>query len=103
MGQRRRYSVIDTKECLRILGGATLEEFRANYPAMINERLSKDAMARETQWTESIAVGSRAFVEAMAERILHGQRLSDLIANYTELPNATETRPISPISCCKAA
>ena len=29
MGQRRRYGVIDTKECLRILGGATLEEFRA--------------------------------------------------------------------------
>jgi putative transposase len=76
MGQRRRYGVIDIQECLRILGGATLEEFRANYQAMINGRLARDAMAREPQWTESIAVGSRAFVEAIAEKTTHRQRLS---------------------------
>jgi putative transposase len=75
MGQRRRYGVIDTHECLRILGGASLEEFRANHQALINTWLTKDAMAREPQWTESIAVGSRAFVEAIAPTITHRQRL----------------------------
>jgi REP element-mobilizing transposase RayT len=54
----------------------TLEEFRANYQALINTRLTKDAMAREPQWTESIAVGSRAFVEAIAPTITHRQRLN---------------------------
>jgi hypothetical protein len=33
-------------------------------------------MAREPQWTESIAVGSRAYVEAIAPTITHRQRLN---------------------------
>jgi hypothetical protein len=32
-------------------------------------------MARQPQWTESIAVGSRAFVEAMAQNVSHRQHL----------------------------
>jgi hypothetical protein len=47
MGQRRRYGVIDPNECLPELGGAALEEFRANYDALIAARLAKDVMARE--------------------------------------------------------
>lgn len=69
MGQRRRYGVVDRKESLRVLGGASLAEFRANYDALINTRLAKDVMAREPQWTESIAVGSRAFVEAVGQTV----------------------------------
>ncbi len=42
MGQRRRYGVVDRKECLRVLGGASLAEFRANYDALIDTRLAKD-------------------------------------------------------------
>ena len=75
MGERRRYRVIDTKECLRVLGGASLEEFRANYDALIVSRLAKDSMAREPQWTESIAVGSRTFVEGIGQKVRCRQRL----------------------------
>jgi putative transposase len=76
MGQRRRYGVVDPNECLRVLGGATLAEFRANYDAMINIRLAKDVMAREPQWTESIAVGSQGYVEAIGQTVNHRQRLN---------------------------
>jgi len=75
VGERRRYRVIDTKESLRVLGGATLGEFRANYDALIVSRLAKDSMAREPQWTESIAVGSQAFVEAIGQTVRCRQRL----------------------------
>ena len=75
MGQRRRYGVVDVKECLRVLGGASLEEFRANYQALIDIRLAKDIMAREPEWTESIAVGSQAFVEAIGQQLTHRQQL----------------------------
>lgn len=74
MGQRRRYGVVDVKACLREFGGASLEEFRANYQAMIDARLAKDEMAREPQWTECIAVGSRAYVEAIGQTIRHRQQ-----------------------------
>ena len=75
MGQRRRYRVIDAEECLLALGGATLEEFRLQYDALITSRLAKDATAREPQWTESIAVGSQAFVEAIGQTVRGRQRL----------------------------
>jgi putative transposase len=58
MGQRRRYGVVDFKECLPVLGGATPEQCRANYQALIRTRLAQDVMARQPQWTESIAVGA---------------------------------------------
>jgi putative transposase len=74
-GVRRRYGVVDQRECLRLLGGPSLAEFRANYDALIQDALAKDAMARQPQWTESIAVGSRSFVEAMAQTVSHRQHL----------------------------
>ena len=76
MGSRRRYSVVDCTESLRVLGGVSLEQFRTNYEALIQTRLTKDLMARELQWTESMAVGSRAFVEAIAKSVTHRQRLT---------------------------
>jgi putative transposase len=76
LGQRRRYGVVDINQCLRVFGGASLEEFRTNYQALIEARISKDEMAREPQWTEAIAVGSRAFVEAIGQTIGHRQQLT---------------------------
>jgi len=76
LGSRRRYGVVDQIESLRVLGGVSLEEFRANYEVLIQGRLAKDALMREPHWTESIAVGSRAFVEAIAKmEVTHRQRL----------------------------
>jgi len=74
-GSRRRYGVVDCHECLRVLGGRNLEQFRAHYEALICARLAKDVMAREPHWTESIAVGSRPFVESIAATVTHRQRL----------------------------
>ncbi len=76
MGARRRFGVVGCPESLRLLGGVNLEPFRTNYEALIQTRLSKDLMAREPQWTESIAVGSRAFVEAIGQSVTHRQRLT---------------------------
>jgi putative transposase len=75
-GSRRRYGVVDCNESLRVLGGVSLAEFRASYEASVQARLAKDAMAREPHWTESIAVGSRAFVESIAQTVTHRQRLN---------------------------
>ena len=75
MGQRRRYRVIDTQESLLALGETTLEGFRLQYDALITSRLAKDTTARKPQWTESIAVGSQAFVEAIGQTVRRRQRL----------------------------
>jgi putative transposase len=69
-GLRRRYRVIDQSECLRVCGSADAER-------LIADRLARD-MAREPQWTESIAVGSRAFVDAIAPTIWSRQQLESV-------------------------
>ena len=42
--------------------------------SLIEDRLTQD-MAREPQWTESIAAGSRPFVDEIARRICSRQQL----------------------------
>ena len=57
--------------------------FRANYEHLIITAIAEDAMARQPQWTESIAVGSRPFVEAIAQTVSHRQHLECLPAGQT--------------------
>jgi putative transposase len=73
-GVRRRYRVIQPAECLSLCGAANAEAFRSQYERLIEDRLARD-MVREPEWTESIAVGSRAFVEEIAPTILSRQQL----------------------------
>ena len=66
---------LDATILLNLFFRGSLVEFRANYEAAIQMRIAKGMMAREPQWTESIAVGSRAFVEEIAQTITHRQHL----------------------------
>jgi len=59
------------------LGGATDGEFRTNYESLIQTTLARD-MAREPHWTESIAVGSRTFVDSIAQTVSCRQELEYL-------------------------
>ena len=69
IGSRQRFRILDVDGLLRLLGNADLSEFRQHYESSIRERLAKDLVKREPQWTESIAVGSQAFVEQVEGQI----------------------------------
>lgn len=73
-GVRRRYRVVEQAECLRVSGAANPGVFRSHYGQLIEDRLARD-LVREPPWTESIAVGSQAFVEEIASTISSRQRL----------------------------
>ena len=60
---------------LELLGGASATAFREHYEELINERIAKDELKREANWTEAIAVGSERFVREMADRIRGRQQL----------------------------
>lgn len=74
-GLRRRYRLIDMERLSESLGGASLEEFQSHYEAQIQEAIAQHQFQREAQWTQSIAVGSEAFVREIADRIRGRQRL----------------------------
>ena len=80
MGLRQRFRIIDFERVLEALGGVRADEFRQHYEERIMERIAKDEMKREPEWTEAIAVGSERFVREMAQ-VIRGRQ--DLVINGT--------------------
>jgi putative transposase len=66
MGARQRYKLIDLERLCWRLGVATLEEVRRNLEASLDEKIARGEMERQACWTESLAVGSAAFIERFA-------------------------------------
>jgi putative transposase len=67
-----RYSLINHAKLMDLLGihdHATLEEHHQQW---IKEALKQDSHQRESKWTESIAVGSRTFVEETRTQLQSG-------------------------------
>jgi putative transposase len=52
---------------LKLLGIGTMEELRILRRRWVREKIAAKQMARESQWTGSVAVGSREFLEEMRE------------------------------------
>jgi hypothetical protein len=55
--------VLELTEC------SNPDELARKYSAFVEEAIKDERLSREAQWTESIAVGSREFVEEVAEQI----------------------------------
>ena len=51
-----------------------ISEFRQHYEKLVMERIEKDWMKREGQWTESLAVGGQEFIARMQPLIRNRQR-----------------------------
>ena len=60
---RQRYSLIDHGSLTDLLGIKNMEELKRSYREWVEESLARQGAKRESRWTESIAVGSKAFVE----------------------------------------
>ena len=65
MGLRKRYRILDVEGLLGGLGVPSLEEFREHYRSAIDRQIAGNALRREPYWTESVAVGSKAFVQRL--------------------------------------
>ncbi len=87
-GQRSRYRILDIERLLESLGMNNLEEFSRIYMDGINEQLAQQSLERKAEWTESIAVGARKFVERIA-RNCDDRR----IFSYTSLDDSENGAP----------
>lgn len=70
MGIRRRYRLIDLDRLCWRLGAGDIADVRKNLEVSLAEKIERDQMKREQSWTESLAVGSAAFVEKIKPLIL---------------------------------
>jgi putative transposase len=62
MKSPQRYTLIDINKVMDLIGICDLMELRKFYSECIESSLVTDKMIRDNRWTESIAVGTEAFI-----------------------------------------
>ena len=70
VGDRQRYRLLDLDRLCWRLQTDRLDAVRQNLEATLKETIARDEMKREPCWTESLAVGSQAFVERIKPLVL---------------------------------
>lgn len=66
---RERYALIDYEGLRDLLGFRSMHDFAEAYREWVEESVRKVNHFRDGKWTESVAVGSKAFVSATKERL----------------------------------
>jgi len=80
MGLRRRYRLLDLDQLLACLGEPSLDAFRSRYQPMVEDALRRRELPRQPQWTQSLAVGTEAFVRQAEGRLRTcGRRLRTVV------------------------
>lgn len=65
----QRYALLAREQVTALLGLDRAEDFSATYQGWVEEALGRKGHARETKWSESIAVGTKAFVEKIQKKL----------------------------------
>ena len=66
---RKRYALIDTPRLISLLQMKDLAELQESCKRRVEEDLASKNRSRESKWTESIAVGNKAFIEATVKKL----------------------------------
>ena len=74
MGLRRRYRIIDLPILIEKTGAESLGELQRHYLAVLDDHMKAGRLSRDPEWTESLAVGDRTFVESLQDRF-SGRRI----------------------------
>ena len=65
----RRKTLIDYKKLEDVLGIEDYDQLKKSHRAWVEELLLSEKNKHETKWTQSVAVGSKAFVEKTKEEL----------------------------------
>jgi putative transposase len=68
-GLRERYRILDFERLAEKLEAGDIEEVREAYCGLIERRVEGERFARESRWSEPVAVGSEGFVREVAGRL----------------------------------
>jgi putative transposase len=77
MGLRKRYRLLDLDRLLNLLGTDDVMSFRKNLEVALALAIEKRQFEREARWTESVAVGSEAFVREVRDRVKRQRTVID--------------------------
>jgi REP-associated tyrosine transposase len=84
VGSRRRYRLVDLERLCWRLRATSLVEVQKNLEASLVEAIARETMKREPCWTETLAVGSRGFVEKVKPLML-SRRETEIVETTTDV------------------
>jgi len=88
MGLRQRYRSVDREHLGDVIGRhPDTEAFMDDYRHGIEQRIQADELARESIWTEPLAVGSRSFIEKISGDVRNRRQLE--VAHTDHAPTET--------------
>lgn len=65
----KRYRLTDNKRLMKLMNIWEVEQFRETYRNWIDAAIMKGNPTRQPQWTESIAVGNKVYVEKVKDHM----------------------------------
>jgi putative transposase len=74
IGEKARYRLLDLDRLVELLGVGSICSFRSQYAERIKMAIENRKLRRERRWTESIAVGSRSYVERISKSLRYKRR-----------------------------
>jgi putative transposase len=77
VGTRRRYRLLDIKQLLRSLDLAAPQDLATLHAAGVDDLIVRRAFKREALWSESLAVGTREYVERIKKELWQRTRFEE--------------------------
>ncbi|NIM92085.1 MAG: transposase [Candidatus Aminicenantes bacterium] len=78
---RQRYSIIDYKRLMNLLHIENIRDLKSFHSKWIIKSIEAENFERESKWTESIAVGSKSFIDYTKEQLGNKARGRETIEN----------------------
>ena len=72
---RKRKGIIDFDRLMDLLGFESYTDLKAAHYKWVDSANQTDNRGKENKWTQSIAVGSKTFIEKMKEALDLGQKV----------------------------
>ncbi len=82
---KERYAIIDYELLMNLLGFKTMVDLSNAYRSWVDDSLRMKSHCRDRKWTESVAVGSEAFVISTHERLgfkVKGRKIVEKNGSY---------------------
>ncbi len=104
-GFRQRYRILALQELLRLGESSDPRAFAARYDVELDQALKTASGGRQSHWSESIAVGSRAFVDRIAALSRSRKKFEieewSNVAWYVRDPAACYEAKLMPLRACQ--
>ena len=83
---RKRKGIIDFDRLMKLLGFDNYDDLKDAQSRWVDSEMQKDGRNKENKWTQSVAVGTKTFIEKMKKALLHRAQGRKIISANVTIP-----------------